>query len=110
MIGAANFSARCALRAEATAEFGAAGNAGAMATEERSAKADSHASTRPSATDARQNDGKTRRGKEPFGGMPGVTQNPPAGLLKTKDLQAHKTHLSQYPPYPVCFGPENRSW
>ena len=84
MIGAARFSALCALRGESMQEFGAAGNAEAMAIEEQFAKVDDLASTKPSATDATQKDCKMRRGRKPFVGESSVTENPFAALMKQK--------------------------
>jgi len=84
VIGAANSSARCTSHAEVTPEFGAAGNAEAMAIGERFAKADDHPSTKASATDAKSNDGKTQRGRKPIGRGSSVTENPLAALLKQK--------------------------
>ena len=77
MIGAANFSDRCASRRGATPEFG--GSAEAMAIAERFAKADGHLSSKARATDTKPNDGKTHRGRKPFGQGFSVTENPLAG-------------------------------
>jgi hypothetical protein len=82
VIDAASFSARCASQDRATPEFGAAENAEAMAIGRRFAKADGHASTKPSAADAMPNVGKTQRGRKPFGEESGVTENLPAASLK----------------------------
>ena len=84
MICAASFSAPCASRGEASQEFGAARNAEAMAIGQRFAKADGHANTKRRTLDVRQNDGKTQKGRKPFGEESSVTENPLAASLKQK--------------------------
>jgi hypothetical protein len=61
-----------------------------MGIGERFAKVDGHASTKPSTTDARQNDGKTQKGRKPFAEESGVTENPLAALLKQKTYRCKK--------------------
>jgi hypothetical protein len=105
-IGAADFSARCASRAEATQEFGAAGNVEAMAIGKRFAKADGDPSTKLSTIEDRQRDGKTRRGRKPIGEGSSVTENPPAALSKQKTYR-RKKRLSRTTPLPNAFGAGN---
>jgi hypothetical protein len=109
VICAASFSAPCASRGEASQECGAAGNAEAMAIRERFAKADGHTSTKPSATDDKQSDGKTQKGRKPFGEESGVTENPHAALLKPKTYR-RKKRLSRTIPLLGLFRPRKRSF
>lgn len=109
MIDAASFSAPCASRDEASQEFGAARNAEAMAIGQRFAKADGHADTKRSTTDARQNDGKTQRGKKPFEKGSSVTENPLPALLKQKTYR-RKKRLSRTTSLPGLFRPGKRAF
>lgn len=106
MIGAADFSARCASRAEATPEFGAAGNVEAMAIGKRFAEADGHPSTKLSTIEDRQRDGKTPRGRRPIGEGSSVTENPLAAFVKQKTYR-RKKRSSRTTPLPNAFGAGN---
>jgi hypothetical protein len=97
VIDSAKFSVRCVSRDMATLEFGAAGNAEAMAIRERFAKADGHASTKQSATNAKPNDRKTLRDSKPFGEESNVTENPLESFRKQRTCRG-QNRLSRTTP------------
>jgi hypothetical protein len=75
-----------------------------MAIGDRFAKVDGHASTTPNVKDAKPNDGRAQRGREPSGEESNVTENPLA-VLQQQRTYRRKNELSRTDPLPRPFRP-----